>query len=111
MPYRPESDTESDDMPAFEITALMLKAGAAELCLFRLREDRPEHIVEAVYRAMRGLEGKLAPLAGEVLSASADRLVASPSQHGANQQALGQESASDAVWSLIQELKHPSRGE
>jgi hypothetical protein len=71
-----------------EITPAMIEAGAAGLCLFDMREDRPGDAVYEVYRVMPCLEGRAPPGPGKTLSRQAEGLFATEGDASTYQVAL-----------------------
>ena len=93
--------------PEFEITPAMLAEGVDALCLFRLSEDQPEDIVEAVFRAMRPLEGRFSPLVDECLPSHGDCNFSTKNERRIDEQALCYKRATHAIYAVVLEFEHP----
>jgi hypothetical protein len=95
------------DCNEIEITPEMIEAGAGALCLFDMREDRPDDAVHEIYRAMRLLEGRFPPGIREAFSGKPEGLIPPLAENRDNKQALRKKRSADAINAVLQELMMP----
>jgi hypothetical protein len=109
-PFTPSAMNDSTtglDCNEIKITPEMIEAGVGALCLFDMREDRPDDAVHEVYRAMRLLEGRLPPGLHETFPGKPEGLIAPMGENRYNKQALRQKRPADAINAVLRELMIP----